>query len=54
MDLGITHPEPMSFYCDNKDAIHIGENLIFLEHTKHIELDCHFVHEKIASKLISP
>ena len=30
LDLGITHPEPMSVYCDNKAAIRIAKNLFFM------------------------
>ena len=33
-------------YCNNTVAIHIVENPIFNEHTKHIEVNCHLVHQK--------
>jgi hypothetical protein len=47
VDMGVMHPQPMQLYYDNQSALHIAANLIFHEHTKHIEIDCHLVREHV-------
>ena len=52
-EVGIKTPIPAKFWCDNQAALHIASNPIFHELTKHKEIDCHFVREKIQLSLIS-
>ena len=42
----------MRLYCDNKSAISIAHNPVQHNRTKHIDVDRHFIKEKLDSGLI--
>lgn len=43
---------PMKAYCDNKSAILIAHNPVLHERTKHIEINKHFIKEKLENGLV--
>ncbi|KAL9260598.1 Nicastrin-like protein [Drosera capensis] len=51
-EFGVQLPNPPALYCDNKAVIHIVENSVFHERTKQIEVDCHFIREKVQQRII--
>jgi len=46
-DLRLEWDSPMKLYCDNKSVISIAHNPIQHDRTKHIEVDRHFIKEKL-------
>ncbi|RVW23488.1 Retrovirus-related Pol polyprotein from transposon RE1 [Vitis vinifera] len=51
-DIGIQLREPPQLLCDNLSALHMIVNAVFHARSKHIELDYHFVREKVASGVL--
>ena len=47
IDLEVYHSQPGLLFYDNQVAMHIGENLVFHERTKYIEVDCHVVRDRV-------
>ena len=50
--LKVSSPSPIKAYCDNKIEISIAYNPILHDRTKHVEVDKHFIKEKVENEQI--
>jgi hypothetical protein len=48
-ELGIHQTRPPSLWCDNIGATYLSANPIFHRRMKHVEVDYHFVRERVAT-----
>jgi histone deacetylase 1/2 len=51
-ELGVPQPRAACLWCDNIGATYLSANPVFNARTKHIEVDYHFVRERVAKKLL--
>ena len=52
-DLGFRQKKAMPLYCDNKAAVEIAHNPVQYDRTKHVEVDRHFIKEKLDRQIIA-
>ncbi|XP_022030789.1 uncharacterized mitochondrial protein AtMg00810-like [Helianthus annuus] len=53
-DLDTTQVKPTAIFHENLAVKHIANNPVFHEQTKHVEMDCYFVRERVESKEVEP
>jgi histone deacetylase 1/2 len=51
-ELGVKFRRPSRLWCDNLGATYLSANPVFHARAKHMEIDFHFVRERVAKKLL--
>jgi hypothetical protein len=51
-ELGVESPRAAKLWCDNIGTKYLFANPMFYAHTKHIEVDYHFIRERVSRKLL--
>lgn len=51
-EIGVCNLKSVTLHCDNMSALNIAHNPVLHDRTKHIEIDCHFTHEKVMDGLL--
>jgi len=51
-ELGVKSPQAAKLWCDNLGAKYLSANPVFHARTKHIEVDFHFVRERVSQRLL--
>ena len=49
-ELGLFFHAPPTLWCDNLEALALASNPVYHACTKHIEVDYHFIREKVVNK----
>ena len=53
-ELGFPIADSSTLFCDNKSAIMLSSDSVLHERTKHVEVDIHFIREKVRFGVIVP
>ena len=51
-EIGLHAPRSARLWCDNIGATYLSANSVFHARTKHIEVDYHFVRERVTKRLL--
>jgi hypothetical protein len=49
-ELGVREDDKLCLWCDNLGSTYLSANTIFHGQVKHVEIDYHFVRERVANK----